>query len=85
MFVLFCAFVRALCLTFLRMIQRIGKVLLVVACLLALLAQKPAPNNSAEAARLNNLGLAYMNQQLPSLYVRFVSTIWVDRIEIKDF
>ncbi len=46
------------------MIQRIGKVLLVAASLLALSAQKPVPNSSADAARLNNLGLAYMNQQL---------------------
>ncbi|HVO80461.1 MAG TPA: FG-GAP-like repeat-containing protein [Terriglobales bacterium] len=46
------------------MIQRIGSILLVVACVFALCAQKPAPANPAEAARLNNLGAAYMNQQL---------------------
>ena len=46
------------------MIQRIGSILLVVGSLLTLSAQKPAPNNPAEAARLNNLGAAYMNQQL---------------------
>ena len=46
------------------MSQRIGSILLVVGSLLTLSAQKPAPNNPAEAARLNNLGAAYMNQQL---------------------
>ena len=38
--------------------------MLVVASLLTLSAQKPAPNSPAETARLNNLGAAYMNQQL---------------------
>ncbi|MBZ5596977.1 MAG: FG-GAP-like repeat-containing protein [Acidobacteriia bacterium] len=46
------------------MIQRIGSILLVIASLLTLSAQKPAPSSPAEAARLNNLGAAYMNQQL---------------------
>lgn len=46
------------------MIPRIGKLWLVIAMLLLLSAQKPVPKNSAEAARVNNLGLAYMNQQL---------------------
>src|SRR6516225_5831061 len=50
-------------LTSLRMIERIGSVFLVAAGLF-LMAQKPAATNPVEAARLNNLGLAYMNQQL---------------------
>jgi len=45
------------------MIPRIGVLLLVLASFLMLSADKPAAN-PAEAARLNNLGLAYMNQQV---------------------
>src|SRR5215472_9806851 len=44
------------------MIPRIGVLLLFIASLM-LSADKPAAN-PAEAARLNNLGLAYMNQQI---------------------
>ena len=45
------------------MLKRIGVALLLAVCLLLILGQTQAPN-PAEAARLNNLGLAYMNQQL---------------------
>src|SRR5215471_6601420 len=45
------------------MIPRIGVLLLFIASLMLSSADKPAAN-PAEAARLNNLGLAYMNQQV---------------------
>src|SRR5690348_456049 len=61
-----CSFVSFVVRIPLPMSKRIGALLLAMFCALMFLGagEEPPSNNSAEAARLNNLGLAYMNQQL---------------------